>query len=57
MVGYCNGNETEYNGKHFVGHQLLPVLELSYVDDQNRKGVNCLEEELRTGFCSGFNTA
>ena len=46
----------EYDGKHFVGNQLLPTLRAHDDDDQSGEKIQRLEEELRTCFGRSFNT-
>ena len=57
IVRECDRSETEGNGEHLVGHQLPPAVVPHEADDHSWDGINCLEEKLRTGFCSRFNTA
>ena len=49
-------SEAEYDGKHFVGNQLLPTLRAYDDDDQSGEKIHRLEEELRTCFGRSFNT-
>ena len=70
VTGERNRSETEDDREHVdvfeasgqrlaspEGHQVLPPLGAYEVEEQIWQEINCLEEELRTCFCSRFNTA